>query len=1140
MGTKPRTDNDYDTSRNLWMIRAYNGKVHQLGTTNSPARTIEKIHQGDTVRFEADLEECTVRCSINGVDQGVVFDQGIAGKEIFPAVCSYSSGKVAAFTKLEVLGFPASSGNSAVVGTLSTPSGTVAALSTLPYLATGSEDSKPTVSSGSHFYDKGQLDAGESAATSPIVVAGSPRANGLSLRPSSVSGESNNNNSEASVTFPLQVLRTLPDEKDKEKEKEKDSKKDDKKDDNKDKKATHRPFEFFVAKLAVDDTSPIAGATPVVITVSLDDRAIYQSPPLSVPGETHFIRLPIKGAEKLKLSAKPASSSATPPATTGTTSPVPTVAKTVILDAVVIESRDWSWSSRRTGILPGFRDNVEASSETTSEGEVAKPTTPLSLARFVASRLAFLSEAQNEVTRRGLVAITKIARITGLTPATGAAGSAGIDGASADGSSQGGNAGQGTAGGQSGSTSSGQSGSSIDVLISAARAWIAQQEKEKEKSKPSSSSSSSDKKDEKPEESSSAQSNNVISQADVFAAEGLRKLQSPYCLDVCAATFNLLRSLLAVALPYCYSENSDLFGAAPASATGVTSQKSSDNKSATNAEIDAKAALETATAAAGPNAAAPSHYAIDSQAASASAAKPWSTLTKDLLALVKAHLKRLVGSQVDPATVGIRLLAGPVGASGSGATSGGAGLLASLAQGCASRGDVTTTATRTKSGPAGISSFPSSSSSLVNPITQALAQAFGTEGNGAAATAAITTARREGAAALHQQFAPGSTLASLHAVSNEATLAPLHRLLQMVVEDQDPSLQGAAGVEEEEDEEEEEAQKEQGDKAKAAAVAAAPAALAHRSRLTSGVQSASADCIDAALSVLYPSQAERRRLLAGLIAKGGVVEIQFRFPAIRTDGIAELSAQSIVAAEKQAREEQEAASSANAADKDKDKKDKDKNKDKSKDKDSKKEKEKEAMWEKKDKEREEMLKRKFSRDPRPDRALLLLQLECQKRGLPFEMHGSWGSYAHLLIRLAPAAAASTSGEGGDAAAAAAKSASSAKAVEFLDSGFSRVFERAGLGRWTIPTGCADPFVPLKIERVLDFTSPDRTFSEGVGLVRIFPRSAGTFKAIDAGVRAAVEGYKQQAALSAAASSATTTAPKAASSSGAGAGAGKKK
>jgi hypothetical protein len=106
-------------------------------------------------------------------------------------------------------------------------------------------------------------------------------------------------------------------------------------------------------------------------------------------------------------------------------------------------------------------------------------------------------------------------------------------------------------------------------------------------------------------------------------------------------------------------------------------------------------------------------------------------------------------------------------------------------------------------------------------------------------------------------------------------------------------------------------------------------------------------------------------------------------------------------------------------------------------------------------------------------------------------------------------------------------------VAFLERGFAHVFARAGLGQWLIPSGCDEPPVPLKIQRVAAFgpappnvgagtaaaaagaTAPAAVpsvhgFDDGVaaGLVRIFPASAGSFDAIKSGIVASMPGAPQ--------------------------------
>jgi hypothetical protein len=58
------------------MIRGYNGRVY---SQSNAGRSIEKIHPNNIVRFELDCDEGSVRCFIDGADQGIVYE-GLKGK----------------------------------------------------------------------------------------------------------------------------------------------------------------------------------------------------------------------------------------------------------------------------------------------------------------------------------------------------------------------------------------------------------------------------------------------------------------------------------------------------------------------------------------------------------------------------------------------------------------------------------------------------------------------------------------------------------------------------------------------------------------------------------------------------------------------------------------------------------------------------------------------------------------------------------------------------------------------------------------------------------------------------------------------------------------------------------------------------
>lgn len=133
-------------------------------------------------------------------------------------------------------------------------------------------------------------------------------------------------------------------------------------------------------------------------------------------------------------------------------------------------------------------------------------------------------------------------------------------------------------------------------------------------------------------------------------------------------------------------------------------------------------------------------------------------------------------------------------------------------------------------------------------------------------------------------------------------------------------------------------------------------------------------------------------------------------------------------------------------------------------------------------------------DLRFERVLLMLQVECEAMGWKCQLEGAWGAFSHLIIDIPhhdPRAA-----------------------TEFLDSGFARIFKKAGFPEWTFPTGCADPNISLVIQRFMDFKLRERAFAEdGIGFVRLYPCHAGSFDDVTAGVRKFLDAYaaQQQAA-----------------------------
>lgn len=61
IATKPPYSRCYNSSQSLWMRRAYNGVLYNRGRQLPAAQSMSKIHPGDVVRCEVDMDEGTVR-----------------------------------------------------------------------------------------------------------------------------------------------------------------------------------------------------------------------------------------------------------------------------------------------------------------------------------------------------------------------------------------------------------------------------------------------------------------------------------------------------------------------------------------------------------------------------------------------------------------------------------------------------------------------------------------------------------------------------------------------------------------------------------------------------------------------------------------------------------------------------------------------------------------------------------------------------------------------------------------------------------------------------------------------------------------------------------------------------------------------
>lgn len=94
---KPVLSSSYESCPNMWMRRSYNGQLYH--GTSSGYSAMSKVHPGDVLRIEVDLDAHTMSFKKNGEDEGVAFTD-IEG-EVFPAVCTYRSGIEIRLLKVE-------------------------------------------------------------------------------------------------------------------------------------------------------------------------------------------------------------------------------------------------------------------------------------------------------------------------------------------------------------------------------------------------------------------------------------------------------------------------------------------------------------------------------------------------------------------------------------------------------------------------------------------------------------------------------------------------------------------------------------------------------------------------------------------------------------------------------------------------------------------------------------------------------------------------------------------------------------------------------------------------------------------------------------------------------------------------------
>jgi len=108
VANKPITSSSYESSPNMWVRRSYNGQLYHGSSAGYDC--MDKLHPGDVVRIEVDMDKKTLSFKKNGEDEGAAFIDLVG--EVFPIVCTYRSGIEVQLLKTEVWGGSSSSESS--------------------------------------------------------------------------------------------------------------------------------------------------------------------------------------------------------------------------------------------------------------------------------------------------------------------------------------------------------------------------------------------------------------------------------------------------------------------------------------------------------------------------------------------------------------------------------------------------------------------------------------------------------------------------------------------------------------------------------------------------------------------------------------------------------------------------------------------------------------------------------------------------------------------------------------------------------------------------------------------------------------------------------------------------------------------
>lgn len=108
-------------------------------------------------------------------------------------------------------------------------------------------------------------------------------------------------------------------------------------------------------------------------------------------------------------------------------------------------------------------------------------------------------------------------------------------------------------------------------------------------------------------------------------------------------------------------------------------------------------------------------------------------------------------------------------------------------------------------------------------------------------------------------------------------------------------------------------------------------------------------------------------------------------------------------------------------------------------------------------------------DPRYERLILMLQLECIKMGITHVIRGSWHLFMHLIVQVPP----------------------TMPTEDVFTKHFAKCIQNAGFSSWQVVAGAQE--ISINLQRHLHWNRVEKmAHDSGVGWIRVYPRDVACF------------------------------------------------